>query len=109
MAGIRSSTDTGGSNQSPEDYLDKTGVTTILKDMMTLLLENRPDDPIRFIADYLKHVPNTSIMKSYRTITLNRSQEKSFMDNLVSAYITLENRRPEGIRGYEFIRLIKML
>jgi hypothetical protein len=58
---------------APDEYLDKTGVTTVLKDMMTLLLENRPEDPIRFIADYLKNVPNTCIMKSYKIITLNRN------------------------------------
>ena len=109
MAGIRNSTESGLANAPPEEYLDKTGITTVMKDMMTLLLENRPEDPIRFFADYLKNVPNTCIMKSYKIITLNRTQEKSFMDNLVSAYINLEHKRPEGLRGYEFIRLIQMV
>jgi len=30
---------------------DRFGVTTYLKDVITLMLENRPEDPIDFVAD----------------------------------------------------------
>lgn len=36
---------------SPEEYLRRTGVTTYLKDIITLLLENRPEDCLQFISD----------------------------------------------------------
>lgn len=34
-----------------EEYLERAGVTAYLKDVTTLLLENRPADPIHFIAE----------------------------------------------------------
>lgn len=36
---------------SNEEYLDRYGVTTYLKDLVTLLLENRPDAPLEFATD----------------------------------------------------------
>ena len=36
---------------SPQDYLDRYAVTTYFKDVITLVLENRPEDPLEFIAD----------------------------------------------------------
>ena len=33
-----------------EEYLDRYGVTAYMKDVVTLLLENRPASPIAFIA-----------------------------------------------------------
>jgi hypothetical protein len=38
-------------DSSGQEYLDRYGVTTYLKDVITLVLENRPDDPIDFIGN----------------------------------------------------------
>jgi hypothetical protein len=38
-------------DSSAQEYLDRYGVTTYLKDVITLVLENRPDDPIDFIGN----------------------------------------------------------
>jgi hypothetical protein len=35
----------------PQDYLDKYAITTYFKDVITLVLENRPEDPLEFMAD----------------------------------------------------------
>jgi len=35
----------------PEEFLDRNGITTYLKDVITLVLENRPEEPLDFMAD----------------------------------------------------------
>jgi len=37
--------------ESGQVYLDKSGVTTYLKDAITLMLENRPNNPMEFLAE----------------------------------------------------------
>lgn len=36
---------------SPDEYLEKTGITAVFKDLITVLLENRPGNPVVFISD----------------------------------------------------------
>lgn len=50
-----------------EEFLEKTGVTATLKDLIRALLENRPVNPILFISEYLKISASgcTGLMKSY--------------------------------------------
>ena len=36
---------------APDEYLEKTGITALLKDLVTVLLENRPVNPVVFISD----------------------------------------------------------
>lgn len=42
--------------QSAADYLQRHSVTLIMHDLLAVLLENRPADPIDFISDYFDHV-----------------------------------------------------
>ncbi|CAG9328420.1 unnamed protein product [Blepharisma stoltei] len=98
----------------PEEYLEKTGVTAVLKDLMTVLLENRPENPVQFISEYLKTSSQscTGILKSYKLIKLCREEHDSFMDNLVAAYMNLDSKRGgnnAGLTGSEYLKLIRML
>ena len=36
---------------SDAQFLDRNGVTAYMKDVVTLLLESRPEDPLQFVAD----------------------------------------------------------
>ncbi|OMJ83141.1 hypothetical protein SteCoe_15994 [Stentor coeruleus] len=98
----------------PEEYLERTGVSNVLKDIVTALLENRPENPIHFINDYLKTSSSscTGVMKSYKLIRLSKFERKSFMDNLVSAYMNLDSKRGgnnQGITGLDYTKLLKMI
>lgn len=71
----------------PEDYLDKQNVNFYLKEAVSLLLENRPENPILFLADHFRNIQqgsmnNSNILKAYRLITLNKYDAKSFSDNV---------------------------
>jgi hypothetical protein len=43
--------DAAGGDKAVEDYLERSGVDAYAKDALTLLLENRPEEPIRFLAE----------------------------------------------------------
>lgn len=90
----------GGGITSTE-YLDKHGVTTYLKDVVTLLLENRPEDPMEFMADYFRNVVNgtSTIVRSFRYIKLTSRMRESFFDNLVAAYTSLNNTTKQDDDG----------
>lgn len=96
----------------PEEYLEKTGVSNTLKDLVTALLENRPQNPIQFISEYLKISSASGVLKSYKLIKLSKYNRRCFMDNLVSAYINLDNKRGvsgQGITGIDYMKILKMI
>jgi hypothetical protein len=79
---------------SDEEYLDRFGVNAHLKEIVTLLLENRPSAPIDFTAEYFRNVAHGSspLVRSYSYIKLTRQTRSAFMHNLVSAYMALETK-----------------
>jgi hypothetical protein len=85
--------------------LEKQQVGTYLKDAISFLLENRPENPIQFLAEHFKSIHSSSsanqippqpngivasgsnIMKAYRLLMLNKqgvlhNDQKSFSDNV---------------------------
>ncbi|KAG8459799.1 hypothetical protein KFE25_014362 [Diacronema lutheri] len=77
---------------SRHEYLDKSGLWAYLKDVVTLLLENRPDEPVDAIADYFRHILQGSspMLRAHRFIRLARPGAPSFADNLLAAYCALD-------------------
>jgi len=95
-------------NSQPEDYLEKQQVALHLKEAISLLLENRPENPIAFLAEHFRNMqmsgaqqlppqPNgivaspSNIMKAYRLLAMNRQgaavlDQKAFSDNVFQAY-----------------------
>jgi len=43
-------------NMQPEDYLEKQNVNGMLRDAVSLLLENRPANPILFMAEHFRNI-----------------------------------------------------
>lgn len=41
---------------SPEDYLDKQNVNGFLREAVSSLLENRPANPILFMAEHFRRI-----------------------------------------------------
>jgi Ca2+-binding EF-hand superfamily protein len=94
-------------------FLDKSGVTAYMKDVVTLLLENRPSAPIAFICRYFKSITqggSSPLLRAYRYIQLAPPQQPSFVDNLVAAYLALDSRRgASNVSGAELLRLLRLL
>ena len=94
-----------------EEYLDRCGVTAYMKDCVTLLLENRPDEPLTFMSDYFRTVtqPSSPLLRAYRYIRLTGpEQEDAFRDNLVAAFTSLDSR-PGGMAGSDLVKLLRLL
>lgn len=95
-----------------EEYLDRFGITAYMKDVTTLLLENRPPQPLAFIAKYFRTVTQGSspLLRAYRYIQLASPHQSAFLDNLVSAYVALDARRGvSGVTGAELLRLLRLV
>ena len=106
---------TGGAT-SMEDglfLLDKSGVTAYMKDVVTLLLENRPSAPIAFICRYFRSITQggtSPLLRAYRYIQLAPPQQAAFVDNLVAAYLALDSRRgASNVTGFELQPLLKLI
>eukprot|EP00967_Tisochrysis_lutea_P007041 scaffold8376_cov33-Tisochrysis_lutea.AAC.2 len=90
--------------------LVRLGVTAYMKDMVTLLLENRPDEPIGFITDYFRTVlaGSNQLTRALRFIKLSPAGHSAFEDNLVAAYASLDGRRGHVAAG-ELQKLLRLL
>jgi len=84
---------------------DRSSLTVYLKDVLTLVLENRPADPVAFIADYLWRVLGGAcqVSRAYQYVTLSPRHRQAFMDNAVVAFSVLDDaggrRRPSWSDG----------
>ncbi len=47
-------------NMQPDDYLERTNVSNQLKESVSLLLENRPENPILFLADHFRNLHSST-------------------------------------------------
>ncbi|XP_068688087.1 tubulin polyglutamylase complex subunit 1-like [Montipora foliosa] len=88
--------------ESPLDFLSRTGVTSQIKDAVTLVIENRPEDPIAFLAEFFdNHASNaTALMRAHQKLILVHHSQPSFQNNLVLAYNILHHQKNNGgLRG----------
>ena len=62
-----------------------------LKDAVALVLENRPDDPVAFIAEYLRRVLHgaSPVARAHQYLTLSPHHRDAFVDNAVVAHDVL--------------------
>ena len=100
------------SRHAPEEYLNKYGLSAYFKDVMTLVLENRPHDPIDFITEYYRNCAQGSsyLHRSYRYIRLTERNNDVFMDNLYMSYKSLSRRKGSiGATGEEMSKLLTLL
>mmetsp|Transcript_1968 Transcript_1968/g.2779 ORF Transcript_1968/g.2779 Transcript_1968/m.2779 type:complete len:275 (-) Transcript_1968:432-1256(-) len=93
-----------------------------LKDSLVTLLENRPEDPIRFLAEYFRNATKgmKSVARSYRYIRLTKHNRDAFMENLASAFRAMDAERgvgaskkssiaSPGVTQSQFKKLVEML
>ena len=78
-------------NMKPEEYLESQNIKKDLSDAVNLMLENRPENPIFFIYNYMNNHcdnSNSNIMKAYNLLTMNRSPSANSL-NIFEAYTLL--------------------
>jgi hypothetical protein len=105
----------------PELYLDRHGITTCVRDALSLLVENRPRDPISFLASYFRSVVDGSspfdralqyirmtvpTASSSSNTSSSSSSHDAFSDNILSAYMALDSDG-NGVKSSDVVRLIR--
>ena len=70
---------------------DASGLTVYLKDVVTLCLENRPEDPVAFVAEYLRRVTRgaSPVSRACQYLRLAPHHRRAFVDNAVVAHAVL--------------------
>eukprot|EP00474_Spongospora_subterranea_P004606 CRZ05064.1 hypothetical protein [Spongospora subterranea] len=78
-------------------YLETTGLDVYIQDALILVLENRPEDPIRFLVEYFQtcEKPGTPLSRAYRYLTMTPRTRPAFMYNLVSAFTILNTAKSQ--------------
>jgi len=95
--------------------LARTGVTSEIKDAITLVIENRPEDPISFLAEFFDSQASTTtaLMRAHQKLILVHHSRPSFQNNLVLAYNILHQQKNinglQGLTGKTYNDLLTML
>ncbi|PFX28859.1 Tubulin polyglutamylase complex subunit 1 [Stylophora pistillata] len=82
--------------------MSRSGITSEIKEAITLIIENRPDDPIAFMAEFFDSHANTTtaLVKAHQKLLLAHHSRPSFQVNLAAAYNILKRQKnSNGLRG----------
>ncbi|XP_074656705.1 tubulin polyglutamylase complex subunit 1-like [Tubulanus polymorphus] len=105
-------------NTAPENdrqFLDRTGASAQIRDALAKILENRPKDPISFLADYFDSFDNNHdlVTKAFQQLNLTHFSKPVFETNVRLAYETLNSKKVakglRGINGESFMALINAI
>lgn len=110
----------GGSacDQRPEterQFLERTNVASQIRDVLAKVIENRPEDPIGFLADYFESVGDkgNKVTRAHQTLLLTHYTQPAFQNNIQSAYEILGqckvHRHLRGINGVVFGELLDLI
>ena len=92
---------------------DASGLTVYLKDVVTLCLENRPADPVAFIAEYLRRVTHrtTPVSRACQYLKLAPHHRRAFMDNAAVAHAGLcagsNKTQTPGVRPEDHLLVLR--
>ena len=92
---------------------DASGLTVYLKDVVTLCLENRPSDPVAFIAEYLRRVTHrtTPVSRACQYLKLAPHHRRAFMDNAAVAHAGLcagsNKTQTPGVRPEDHLLVLR--
>ncbi|CAH1788454.1 unnamed protein product [Owenia fusiformis] len=102
-------------SETERQFLERTQVSSQIKDVLTKVIENRPLDPIAFIADYFESVGDKSnrLSKSHQQLLLTHHSRPAFEANVRIAYDILSlskvHKTIRGINGSVFMDLLNLL
>ncbi|RUS84851.1 hypothetical protein EGW08_007392 [Elysia chlorotica] len=88
--------------------MDKNNVTGMIKDLLTKIIANRPDDPISFIANYFETMTvddqsNDLVNRAVQVLNLTHHSRPVFESNMRSAFNILSRykitKKLHGVNG----------
>ena len=106
---------TSDDKETPIDYLSHNNATTLIKEAVKVLLTNRPDDPLQFLADYFAPKTNcTAVETAYDKLNWADYSMSVYQRNVLEVYDNLCSMRNEdshlkGLLGIRFNELLEKL
>ena len=85
---------------TPEDYLDRFGITAYLREAVNLVLENRPQAPVEFLSEYFRNAVQGSsyLHRAYRFVRIQIGPT-SFMSNGQAHRVLSRRKGSVGVTG----------
>ena len=93
-------------------FVERCGAGIAFRDAMSKIIENRPADPISFLADYFHNLSTREdgIKRAIQEIRLTEYGKQAFAANLVNAYEILANdNTSNAVVGKQMCALIDLL
>ena len=97
---------------TPEDYMERFGITAYLREAINLVLENRPQAPVEFLGEYFRNAVQGSsyLHRAYRFVRMTDRDRPGFVGNVVKAHRVLARRKGSiGVTGEEMDKLLRLL
>eukprot|EP00161_Ancyromonas_sigmoides_P004648 TRINITY_DN1475_c0_g1_i2.p1 TRINITY_DN1475_c0_g1~~TRINITY_DN1475_c0_g1_i2.p1 ORF type:complete len:301 (-),score=59.43 TRINITY_DN1475_c0_g1_i2:44-946(-) len=96
-------------NAEKKAEIEKHGISPYLRDCLALLLENRPSDPLFFLAEYFSGVVDGSsaLSRALRFLRLARPAQGAWGDNVAMAFAALDGRKG-GVLSSDLFRLLSL-
>ncbi|XP_070570090.1 tubulin polyglutamylase complex subunit 1-like [Ptychodera flava] len=88
--------------ESNREFLERTNVGTQLRDALSKMIENRPEDPVLFLAEYFEAISDNragKVTKAYQRLQLTHYTRPAFEMNAVAAYDSLSQSGAKGYNG----------
>ncbi|XP_038048813.1 tubulin polyglutamylase complex subunit 1-like [Patiria miniata] len=104
-----------GNNESKREFLEKSGVGNWIRDALSKILSNRPDDAVGFLAQYFSTLGEKSnrLNRAYHYLTLSDHYQPAFANNVSTAYEILSSssgsRTPAGLMGSAYRDVLNLI
>ncbi|XP_002734510.1 tubulin polyglutamylase complex subunit 1-like [Saccoglossus kowalevskii] len=102
--------------ESNREFLERTNVSSQIRDALSKMIENRPEDPVLYLAEYFEGISDnkpSKVTKAYQRILLTHYTRPAFETNAVAAYDTLCTQSGikgcNGLTGSVYTELLAML
>lgn len=99
-----------------KQFLERTNVSAVLRDVLGKVIVNRPDDPVMFLADYfdaLVEEQTSLIQRALRIITMTHHSRPVFEMNVRDSFDLLcnhkEHKKLKGVNGGVYTELLQEL
>ncbi|KAL8608938.1 hypothetical protein ACOMHN_062687 [Nucella lapillus] len=99
-----------------KQFLERTQVNSVIRDVIAKLIANRPEDPVTFLADYFEAVveeQSSLVQRALRVITMTHHSRPVFEVNVRDAYSLLSkhkvNKKLRGVNGAVYTELLQAL
>ncbi|KAK7112815.1 tubulin polyglutamylase complex subunit 1-like [Littorina saxatilis] len=113
---IPSTSDDNKPLDSDKQFLERTNVNAVVRDVLGKIIANRPEDPVTFLADYFEALveeQSSLVQRALRVITMTHHSRPVFEVNVRDSYNLLSkhkvNKKLKGVNGSVYTELLQAL